>query len=265
VAVITTRDDLGADDADRNDMNIARPPQPRGGRHREDRPTGGGLDDATVEGVLQGDRLQDPTAAALRRVLDAAAAPATQDELRHGEAVFAAYAARTHTRRRPAVLFGRRLGRLLGLKVAVVIAAATTAGGLAWAASTGVLPTPLHPRPTQSHASASPHPVRSSAAASPKPSPIASVARTIAALCTAYQATNPSQREKMVATPGFAPLVAAAGSADKVSAYCAATVARTAAPHATPSRHPTGKPTAHPTPPVVPDRQPAPSPDRQTR
>lgn len=270
VAVITLRDDLGLGGADQDDMNAARTPQPRAGRHREAGPARNGrLDDASVERVLRGERVPGADAAALRRLLDAATAPATAYELRHAEAAAGAYAA-VHAEaahgHRPAVLLGRRAGRLLGLKVAALIAAATTASGLALAATTGVLPTPLRPRPALTSGPASSAPVRASAATSTQPHPTPSAAPNVAALCTAYDATPSAQRQKVLTTPGFAALVAAAGGADKVSAYCAARGGRTPAPHATPSRHAAGKPTAHPSFPVTTGGPVVvPSPNRQTR
>jgi hypothetical protein len=247
-------------------MNTARLPQPRTGRHHGDGSAAyGGFDDATIERLLRGDRQDDPTAALLARVLDAAAAPATPDELRHAETVFAAHAACAKKRSGlAAVLFGRT-ARPLGLNLAAAVVAATAAGGLALAAATGVLPTPLHPRPAQSHSGASPKPVASSAAASLKPRPIPSAltAPNIAALCTAYSETSQPQRDKALAAPGFAALVAAAGGVENVAAYCA-TAARTPAAHVTPSHHPTGKPTAYPSEPTT-GRQSIPAPAHRTR
>jgi hypothetical protein len=246
-------DDPELGGAERNDMNVARQPRPRAGRHRTDGPPAGlGLDDIAAERLLDGKCVSDPVAATVSRVLDAATAPAEPDELRHAEAVFAAYAARP--RRVTTVLFGRRLARLLGLKLVAAVAVATAAGGIALAASTGVLPTPLHPRPAQPHASASPKPAASTKATpSPRPSPApsASVAPSIATLCSAYLATEPSQREKALTTPGFAALINAAGGADKVARFCATAAERSAAPRATPSRHPTGKPSVQPSHPVT--------------
>ncbi|MBW4701322.1 hypothetical protein [Micromonospora sp. RL09-050-HVF-A] len=38
--------------------------------------------------------------------------------------------------------------------------------------------------------------------------------------CRAYLAKSPEQREKALTKPGFAEVVAAAGGADRVEAYC---------------------------------------------
>ncbi len=240
-------DDRGHGGAEWNDMNAPRPPQPRAGRRRTDGPAAdGGLDISAAEHLLDGDSGSGPTPAMLRRVLDAAVAPAQPDELHHAEAVFAAFAALP--RRGAAVRFGRKIAGLLGVKLVAAVVAATAVGGLALAASTGVLPTPLHPRPAEPHASAPPNPHASAGATTtsrPSPDPSGSASPNIAALCAAYTATVASQRDKALATPGFAALVRAAGGPEKVPAYCA-TTERSPAPRVTPSRHPTGRPSAQP-------------------
>lgn len=255
-------DGLGRDDADRDEMNAFRSPVQRPGPRRGGGPvapsnspgpvdgTAGsataGFDEVTSERLLRGDTVAGTAAVSLARILDAAAAPATPDELRRADAVFAAYAGRTGKRRGiVSVLFGARTGRLVGVKLAAAVVAATATAGLAVAA--GVLPTPLHPGPAASHSYASPKPAPS-VAASQRPSPVqsASIAPTVAALCAAYWATGPSQREKALGTPAYAALVAAAGGAERVTAYCGPV-----APSATPSHRTTGKPTAHPSHPTT--------------
>lgn len=229
-----------------------------------------GLDDETVERLLRGDRVDDPTARLLARVLRAAAGPATSDDLRGAERIFAAHSAAT---RQPnggrTVRFGPRLARSVSLKLVATVAVATAAGGVALAASTGVLPTPLHPGPDRTHSNATPKPTASGATGSSRPSPVPSASAAtdaaVAALCEAYQATDPSQRQRALATPEFAPLVMAAGTAEKVPAFCATTT--TAAhsspePHVSPSPHPTGRPTARPSHPAT-GRSTPPSPTRQ--
>ena len=73
--------------ADPDDMTTARPPQPRVGRHRTGAAAAhASFDDAAVERLLRGDWVDGPVAARLARIFDAAAAPATPDELRHADA-----------------------------------------------------------------------------------------------------------------------------------------------------------------------------------
>jgi hypothetical protein len=222
-----------------------------------------------MEQLLRGDPVDDPTAVRLARLLRAAAAPATRDELIHADTVCAAYAVNAPRLRHAAtVRSGRPSAPMLALKVAAFVAAATAAGGVAFAASAGILPTPMNPHPTttQGQASAKPALTRSSGPARPistpgsaatsspypsaslSPSPAATPTPTgttadIAALCAAYQAESPSKREDLLKTPEFAPLVAAARGSQNVKAYCA--------PKATTSRHAESNPTTQPTRPVI--------------
>jgi hypothetical protein len=244
-------DGFGRGDADRNEMNAAHPPAQRPGRDQgggpvapdSPGPAGGtagswaaSLDEVTAERLLRGDTVDDRVAASIARLLEAAAAPATADEMRRADAVLAAYAVRPRKRQ-------GWLTRLVGVKLAAAVVAATAASGFAVAAGTGILPNPLHPRPAEP----SPRPA-ASPAVSHRPSPIPSTSSAepnIAGLCAAYEATAAGQRERKLATAGFAPLVAAAGGAEKVKNYCSP-LAAPSTPRITPSHNATGKPSAHP-------------------
>jgi hypothetical protein len=262
-------DSLDRCDADRSDMSTMRPPHPQPGRHRGGRPAAHpGLSDAAVERLLRGDPAGDPTAARLARVLAAAAAPATLDELRHADAICSAYSAHARKHRKAAAVgSGRTSARLLSVKLAIAAAAAATvAGGVAFAASAGILPTPLFPGPAASRGDepAKPGPSGPARSATPTSPPSAVTVADTAPLCAAYQATTLSEREAMLATPAFTLLVAAAGGAAKVPAYCATAAERTPAPAVTPTRRPTGKPTVLPSHPST-SREPTRSPARQAR
>jgi hypothetical protein len=133
------------------------------------------------------------------------------------------------------------LTKAVSVKLIAVMVAAT-AGGLALAAGTGVLPNPLHltPRPSV-QPSTHPSPVQSPAASHPATSPSAS----LAGLCQAYLAGDHTERDAHLASAAFRELVATAGDTAHVEAYCVALVGP---PEAKPSHHPTGKPSAHPSP-----------------
>jgi hypothetical protein len=167
--------------------------------------------------------------------------------------------------------------RMLTVK-ATLVALAATGGGLALAASTGVVDNPFdgvrspgttdrpavhapaqHPSSRQS----SGEPDRSRSAADTKGTP-ASEAPSLLALCRAYNASDQAVRGKALKSPAFRELVAAAGGTDKVDQFCVAQLAaapsgsptadsappgkshRTGPPTNPAGEHPTGKPTSHP-------------------
>ncbi|MEV4758898.1 hypothetical protein AB0J86_27900 [Micromonospora sp. NPDC049559] len=207
------------------------------------------------------DRLLDGAAVGgserLNLLLAAAAAPGRPDELTgEAAAVDAFRAQRAGTlavapARRPRPRTGA--GRLLTVKAGIAAALAVAAtGGVALAATTGVLPgpfdggfhrelpdgTPTPAGPTTGSSpgapSGTPGGATGGGTVTPAPDP------ALVGLCRAYRAAG--DRDRVLDTPAFRSLVLAAGNRNAVPAYCAAVLTgRDAA--GTP--HPTGKP-AHP-------------------
>lgn len=151
------------------------------------------------------------------------------------------------------------LAKLRTLKAAAVAAVAITAtGGVALAASTGVLPNPMSDggapaaKPS-AHATGKPSSAGAKKAGAASPSP------SLIGLCQAYAAGAGSNPGKVLENPAFQVLITSAGSKEEVAGYCADVLAahdaaRTApgsAPTARPSKAPTarpsGKPDSHPT------------------
>jgi hypothetical protein len=222
------------------------------------------LNRADAEHLLRRDRVErlrdgDPLLERLRT----AAAPAFADEFVGEREAVAAFRLTAHE---PEPLPRRRsmiktaLTKVLTLKAAAVLAAAS-AGGVALAASTGVLPNPLDHSspntPASAHATASHGP--GGAHGTPSPS--------LVGLCRAYAAGAGADHGKALDDPAFTVLISTAGGRDNVDAYCASvltspgasaepthgaatphlTGAPTAHPSGAPTEHPTGSPTAHPT------------------
>jgi hypothetical protein len=137
--------------------------------------------------------------------------------------------------------------KLVGVKVAA-LAFAVTLAGVALAAGTGVLPNPLDgpPAPTSALPPTPPvsplssdtrSPSSSSTSASGASSPGASASPGAAAnhaslvgLCRAYQARGDRDPSAALGSTAFAGLVAAAGGADRVEAFCADLLAAEPAP-----------------------------------
>ncbi|WP_018786502.1 hypothetical protein [Micromonospora sp. CNB394] len=171
-----------------------------------------GLDEETVERLLAG-RSGDTSSAprGLVAVLAAVRAVAGTGELVGEAAAVAAFREAQRARRRRRVRFG--------VRVAVAALAASLTGGVALAA-TGNLPHAPHP--------AAPPVVTASPAPSARPSPPAGspAPRTPhpsspPGLCVAYRAVAEPQRGRVLSTPAFSDLVAAAGGHDRVPDYCA--------------------------------------------
>jgi hypothetical protein len=127
------------------------------------------------------------------------------------------------------------VAKLLTLKAAAVAVVAVSAGGVALAASTGVLPNPLAPEnPGQS----APGPDHSNGSnATPSPSMVG--------LCTAYLAGAGADHGQALENPAFTALVTAAGGADGVDAFCEelGVTAPGSDRGEGPTDHPSGKPT----------------------
>jgi hypothetical protein len=124
------------------------------------------------------------------------------------------------------------LAKLATLKAAAILAA-TSAGGVALAATTGVLPNPLTEDPPASHSTPDgDHPGQGT------PSP------SLNGLCTAFLAGAGAEHGKALDSPAFTALITAAGGEDAVESFCVTLVA-TAPGHAS-TDHPTGPPTDRP-------------------
>ncbi|GAA3435094.1 hypothetical protein [Kutzneria kofuensis] len=195
------------------------------------------LDRRTTEQMLNGAPVVG--ARPLTDLLAAAAAPARDGELAGEQAAVAAFrAARLEPAspsRRPSIL-KTLLARLRTARIAAVAAAvAVVVGGVATAAATGYLPTPLSGNPPVAPAhSGTPSTSTNPSSTDPltgaggsgdhgsSPSPQApSPAPSLAGLCNAYTAGAGSEHGKALDSPGFTALVTEAGGRDKVDAYCA--------------------------------------------
>jgi hypothetical protein len=142
--------------------------------------------------------------------------------------------------------------KLLTVKAAA-IATVAVGGGVALAATAGVLPNPLGTanKPSASHSAKPDH----SPGAKGSPSP------NLAGLCNAYAAKPEGERGKALQSPAFQALITAAGGQDKVTDYCTA-LAPSAKPNPKPSTPSGGKPSARPN--VVPSAKPTGHPGKPT-
>jgi hypothetical protein len=208
----------------------------------------------TAELLLDGHPVAARHAQRLAQRLAAASAPGFPGELAGEVAATNAFRAAVGTN--PALSPGRRtmtksavVAKLLTLKAAAVAVAAVSAGGVALAASTNVLPNPFTDNPGHS----TPAPSHSNGPdATPSPSLIG--------LCTAYLAGAGADHGKALESPAFSALITAAGGKDNVDAYCAGRgVNAPGSTHSTsePSEHPTGQPSSHPGPSEHPTGEPS--------
>jgi hypothetical protein len=187
-------------------------------------------------------------------------APAHPDELLGEEPAMAAYRAANlgpvlQPRRRS--MLETAVAKLLTLKAAAAAAAVITAtGGVALAASAGVLPNPLDGSPTarpSAHATGKPSTAGANKAGAAAPSP------SMVGLCRAYAAGAGDNPGKALENPAFQALITSAGSKEEVAGYCddvlaaheAAQTAASKAPAArsskAPATHPSAGPDSHPT------------------
>jgi hypothetical protein len=194
----------------------------------------------------------------LVRLLNGMRSQARPDELAGEALAMAAYRAANlgsvpQPRRRS------MLAKLLTLKAAAAAAVAITAtGGVALAASAGVLPNPMSDRGApatepSAHATGKPSTAGAKKAGSAAPSP------SLVGLCQAYAAGASSNPGKALENPAFQVLITSAGSKEKVDGYCdnvlaAHEAARTAPgnaptvrPSKAPATRPSAKPDSHPT------------------
>jgi hypothetical protein len=171
----------------------------------------------------------------LADLLHAAAAPGRPEELAGRAAAMAAFrAARPGASATPAGAPPRRfaLGRLLTVKIAA-LAAAVAVGGVALAASVGVLPNPLRPAPASSSSSplspgashsttSQPTSAGPSATSAPTAGPSAAPVPTtgLAGLCHAYLRDPDRGNGKAKENPAYSALADAAGGRELIEGYC---------------------------------------------
>jgi hypothetical protein len=218
-----------------------------------------------AEKLLAGDPVSVDRAE-LVRLLQLAAAPTQPDELAGRRAAVAAFVRAGHypaagtapAWRRPV----RSLSRAVAVKV-LVGAMVVSVGGVAVAAETGSLPDAVQhgahellspmgvPVPDATGSSSGPGLGAGQASGSPLgsgPGPKASADPGVHGMCEAWQAGQRSGHPKDVDPEVVAALVAAAGGADNIPAFCAAVLAQPApTSSASPDPH-HGPPTPTPTP-----------------
>jgi hypothetical protein len=156
--------------------------------------------------------------AAVARLLAAATAPATPEELAGGQLVLAEFKAVVQSP--PPTLVPRRanmLSKLASVKAAAaVLAAVLSIGGVA-AAATGLLPSRAEQAadqaPSTTGAGAAGHGLGQAAVVD-----LGTAAKT--GLCQAWQAGSSADHGGRADSPAFRALAVAAGGADNVAAYC---------------------------------------------
>jgi hypothetical protein len=167
----------------------------------------------------------------LTDLLAAVTVPAGGGELAGEDAAVAAFrAARLApaSHRKPSTLKSLFTARI----AAVAAAVAVLVGGVATAAATGYLPTPLggHPAIVPAHSSVAAsstttsstgHTTSASNEDHGSPTTTDVPTPSVAGLCNAYAAGAGSDHGKALDNPAFGSLITAAGGRDKVDAYCA--------------------------------------------
>jgi hypothetical protein len=175
----------------------------------------------TLERLLDGrfDPTETPAGyGELARLLAAATAPATPEELAGEQAALAAFRAVLPSR--PPTLVPRRVtmpSKLLTVKAAAAaLIAVLSIGGVA-AAATGLLPGQARPvadqAPSTTAADAAAHGLGKAA--------VADLDKATHELCEAWQAGKGTDQGARMEAPAFQALAAAAGGSDNVAAYCA--------------------------------------------
>jgi hypothetical protein len=205
----------------------------------------------TAEQLLDGHPIARGNARALAERLAVASAAAFPGELAGEDAAVAAFTAASGAGLAPLperepMLKSALVAKLLTVKAAVIAVAAVSAGGVALAASTGVLPNPMAPD-NPGHSTPAPGNSNDGSNATPSPSLIG--------LCTAYLAGPEAEHGKVLESPAFTALITAAGGQDNVDAYCTSlgiTAPGSGRGNGSPTAHPTGEPshpnaTDHPT------------------
>jgi hypothetical protein len=203
------------------------------------------LDHDTADRLLAGqlDPADAPPGyAAVAKVVSAASAPATTEELAGEPAAVAQFVAMARSGSPTRASTNRRAGvprRLLSVKAAAaVLAAVLSIGGVA--AATGVFPGPAKPPaghgPDSSGGGVATTPGRSDAATTTSTAAGEAGSREPGGatgpdasgpardgLCRAWLAGQGTDHGKREDSPAFRALAAAAGGADKIAAYCQAT------------------------------------------
>jgi hypothetical protein len=210
-------------------------------------------DAAVAESLLDGGCDGPPELVAL---LARASAPAHPVELAGEAAALAAFRAAAAA---PAPRAARRVvTRLVTAKAAVL--AALAIGGVAIAATGVVLPMSGGGRPAVTPSSRPPGvtptdawqtsgaPRTTGSPASPTPTPGPAPAAALVGLCRAYHAVADNGRGKALRTPAFSALVAAAGGAARVPAFCARLDAEPTAGPSTKGKNGGGRSGGRPTP-----------------
>jgi hypothetical protein len=182
------------------------------------------LDRDTAEGLLGGDfSVALNGAASLASLLASAASAPQAHELAGEDAAILSFREAQRDRAHRRISFWRRV---ITFKVLAAVTAAT-AGGLAFASSTGMLPAPFSvvqqppkdsPADTDrtSRPANSPHPDQPLVG----PSGSAMPSESVAGLCNAYLAKSPEERGKALDSPSFAQLIVLAGGVNNVDSYC---------------------------------------------
>lgn len=201
----------------------------------------------------------------LGRLLASANAPAQPGELAGERAAVAAFTAARHSRpsqvRRPSMI-QMTVAKLLTAKVAAIAVglACAGAGGVALAATTGVLPTPVGSHRPGTHPSRSTHPSPApSGSTQPWPSRTGG-AVDFAKLC--HELHGRSDHGKALQEKHFGDLVRKAGSTDytRVEKFCApyqpSSSTRKASPSTNHQNHPSGPPNGNPAGTAAPNAKP---------
>jgi len=196
------------------------------------------LDDETADRLVAG-RLDPadapPGYAAVAKLVAAAAAPATTEELAGEPAAVDRFAAAARSGFPTRAFLTRRAGvptRRFGVKAAVaVLAAVLSIGGVA--AATGVFPAPAQPAADHGPGSGTATPGSSDAATTAAARNRQRGSDTATGpdasgpakhgLCRAWKAGKGGEHGKREDSTAFRALAAAAGGADKIAAYCQAT------------------------------------------
>jgi hypothetical protein len=182
------------------------------------------LDRDTAEGLLGGDfAIGSNGAASLASLLASAASAPQAHELAGEDATILSFRAAHRERSQRRMSFWRRV---ITFKVLAAVTAAT-AGGLAFASSTGMLPAPFNVVQNPPKVVTPDDERRSGPAGSPHanqltpwPSGSAMTSEFINGLCHAYLAKPPEERGKALDSPSFAQLIVLAGGVNNVDAYC---------------------------------------------
>lgn len=194
------------------------------------------IDRDTAEHLLDGDPAVLCRVGRLAAPLHAVRAPAHPDELVGEQAALAAFQAAADLspvpQPRRLSMLKIALAKLLTVKASATIIAATGAGGVALAASTGALPNPLVDTPAV-HVPATPTAIPTVTPSLPAgvatPSLPAGVvdpaiipSPELLGLCRAYAAGAGAEAGAALDSPAFRVLITAAGTVEQVDEYCAA-------------------------------------------